>query len=132
MQIASYITAQLGELGLNIQINTVDISTLLSVAGTGEFDMLAVTVYIYASRPLYRYKLAAVGRRMDQVLQEEVAQALEKTQRTTDMDEIVRNYRIVTGYTQEDVPMITAYVLSAIGAVNNRLKMPYRMYTEHS
>ncbi|NLY47739.1 MAG: ABC transporter substrate-binding protein [Clostridiales bacterium] len=122
VQIASYITAQLGELGLNIQINTVDISTLLSVAGTGEFDMLAVQ---YTFTPVDPYTdiswLLSEGG-WTRYYREEVAQALEKTQRTTDMDEIVRNYRIVTGYTQEDVPMIAAYVLSAIGAVNNRLK----------
>ena len=41
------LAAKLGELGLNIKINTVDIATLLSIAGTGEFDLLAVQ-YTYA------------------------------------------------------------------------------------
>ena len=39
VQIASFIVAKLGEIGLNIQVNTVDIASLLSAAGTGDFDL---------------------------------------------------------------------------------------------
>jgi peptide/nickel transport system substrate-binding protein len=44
------------------------------------------------------------------------------TQQLTDLDEIIKQYRIVTDLTQQDVPMISAYVISAIGAVNDRLE----------
>ena len=44
------------------------------------------------------------------------------TQKTNDIDEIIKQYRIVTDYVQQEVPMISAYIISAIGAVNNRLK----------
>ena len=122
VQIASFIAAQLGELGLNIQINTVDISTLLSVAGTGEFDMLAVQ---YTFTPVDPYTdiswLLSEGG-WTRYYNEEVAKALDITQKSTDLDEIIKQYRTVTEYTQQDVPMISAYVISALGAVNNRLK----------
>lgn len=122
VQIASFIAAQLGELGLNIQINTVDISTLLSVAGTGEFDMLAVQ---YTFTPVDPYTdiswLLSEGG-WTRYYNEEVAKALDITQKSTDLDEIIKQYRTVTEYTQQDVPMISAYVISALGAGNNRLK----------
>ncbi|TAH75018.1 MAG: ABC transporter substrate-binding protein [Anaerolineaceae bacterium] len=122
VQIASFIAAQLGELGLNIQINTVDISSLLSVAGTGEFDLLAVQ-YTYTPVDPYTdisWLLSEGG--WTRYYKEEVAEALDMTQKLTDIDEIIKQYRIVTDYTQQEVPMISAYIISAIGAVNNRLK----------
>ena len=53
---------------------------------------------------------------------EEVANALDITQKSTDMNEIIKQYRIVTDYTQQEVPMISAYIISALGAVNDRLE----------
>jgi len=121
-QIASFIAAKLGELGLNIRINTVDISTLLSTAGSGDFDLLAVQ-YTYAPVDPYTdisWLLSKGG--WTRYYNEAVANALEHTQKTGDINEIIRQYRIVTDYVRQDVPMISAYVISAIGAVNNRLK----------
>lgn len=121
-QIASFIAAKLGELGLNIKVNTVDIASLLSTAGSGDFDLLAVQ-YTYAPVDPYTdisWLLSKGGwTRYDN---EEVAKALDITQKTGDINEIIRQYRIVTDYVQEEVPLISAYVISAVGAVNNRLK----------
>lgn len=122
VQIASYIAAQLGELGLNIKINTVDISSLLSVAGTGEFDILAVQ-YTYTPVDPYTdisWLLSEAG--WTRYQNDEVDNALYMTQKITDLDEIINQYRIVTDITQQEVPMISAYIISAIGAVSNRLK----------
>lgn len=121
-QIASFIAAKLGELGLNIKVNTVDISSLLSTAGSGDFDMLAVQ-YTYAPVDPYTdisWLLSKGG--WTRYQNDEVANALDLTQKTGDINEIIKQYRIVTDHVQKDVPMISAYVISAIGAVNNRLK----------
>ena len=60
---------------------------------------------------------------MDKILsREEIANALHITQVTNDMDEAIRQYRIVTDYVQEEAPMISVYIISALGAVNNRLE----------
>ena len=67
VQIASFIAAKLGEIGLNIKINTVDIASLLSIAGSGDFDLLAVQ-YTYTPVDPYRYKLALIKGRMDKIL----------------------------------------------------------------
>lgn len=121
-QIASFIAAKLGELGLNIKVNTVDISSLLSTAGSGEFDLLAVQ-YTYAPVDPYTdisWLLSKGG--WTRYYNEQVANALDLTQKTGDINEIIKQYRIVTDHVQQEVPVISAYVISAIGAVNNRLK----------
>jgi peptide/nickel transport system substrate-binding protein len=122
VQIASYIASTLGELGLNIQVNTVDISSLLSTAGTGDFDLLAVQ-YTYTPVDPYTdisWLLSEGG--WTRYYREEIANALHITQVTNDMDEAIRQYRIVTDYVQEEAPMISVYIISALGAVNNRLE----------
>lgn len=122
VQIASFIAAKLGELGLNVKINTVDIANLLSIAGTGEFDLLAVQ-YTYAPVDPYTdivWLLSKEG--WTRYYREDIAEALAITQRSNDIDEIKAQYRIVTEYVQEEVPMISAYVISAIGAVSDNLK----------
>ena len=96
VQIASYIASTLGELGLNIQVNTVDISSLLSTAGTGDFDLLAVQ-YTYTPVDPYTdisWLLSEGG--WTRYYREEIANALHITQVTNDMDEAIRQYRIVT------------------------------------
>lgn len=121
-QVASYIAAQFAELGLKIKINTVDITTLLTVAGNGEFDLMAVQ-YTYAPVDVYTdasWLLSADG--WTRYQNDEVAQALTDTQLTVDKDKITDLYRIVDSAVQTDVPMINAYVISALGAKSNRLQ----------
>ena len=50
-----------------------------------------------------------------------VNEALAKTQTTSDMDEIKGLYSVVDQKVQEDVPMFSAYIVSAQAAVNKRL-----------
>ena len=52
---------------------------------------------------------------------DEVNQALAATQLTSDPQELKNLYSIVDKKVQEDVPMISAYIISAQGAVNKRL-----------
>lgn len=121
VQIASFIAAKLEEIGLNIQINTVDIGSLLSIAGTGEFDLLAVQ-YTYTPVDPYTdisWLLSKGG--WTRYHNDKIFEALGKTQQITDMNEIIKQYRIITDITQQEVPMISAYIFSAIGAVSDRL-----------
>ena len=50
-----------------------------------------------------------------------INEALAKTQTTSDMDEIKGLYSVVDQKVQEDVPMFSAYIVSAQAAVNKRL-----------
>lgn len=119
---ASVMISQWAAAGIQVEIQTVDFSTLMTVAGTRDYDMLAVQ---YTYPPIDPYA------DMDWLLSGEgswtgygdaaVSEALAKTQTTSDTEEIKSLYSIADKKVQEDVPMISAYVISAQGAVNKRL-----------
>ena len=122
VQVASYFSAQLAEIGLKLKINTVDISTLMSAAGNGEFDVMAVQ-YTYTPVDPYtdvEWLLSKTG--WTRYSKAEITDALAKTQITSDIEEIKAQYLIIDKYVQEEVPMISAYIISAIGATSNHLK----------
>ncbi|BCJ94920.1 peptide ABC transporter substrate-binding protein [Anaerocolumna cellulosilytica] len=121
-QAADYIAAQLGEIGIKIQVTTVDLATLMSTAGSKSFDIMAVQ-YTYAPVDPYpdiNWLLSADG--WTGFANGRVAEALAATQTTSDIAEIKEQYLTINTIAQEEVPMISAYVISAMGAVNNRLK----------
>ena len=121
-QVASYLAAQFAEIGLKIKVNTVDLSTLMTVAGSGDFDLLAVQ-YSYIPVDIFtdaNWLLSAGG--WTRYQNDEVTKALMDTQVTTDTDKIRESYRIVDSVVQTEVPMINAYVISGLGAKSNRLQ----------
>jgi peptide/nickel transport system substrate-binding protein len=122
LQVASYISAQLKELGVNLKVNTVDLSTLMSVAGSGEFDVMAIQ-YTYTPVDPYTdisWLLSKEG--WTKYSNDEISQALAKTQTTRNIDEMKAQYLKVDTYVQQEVPMISAYIISALGAKSNRLE----------
>lgn len=121
-QVASYLAAQFAEIGLKIKVNTVDLSTLMTVAGSGDFDLLAVQ-YSYIPVDIFtdaNWLLSAGG--WTRYQNDEVTKALMDTQVTVDTDKIRESYRIVDSVVQTEVPMINAYVISGLGAKSNRLQ----------
>lgn len=120
-QAADYITAKLDEIGIKLKVYTVDLSTLLTKAGKKDFDLLAIQ-YTYAPVDPYpdiNWLLSVDGWTGYQ--KDEIAEALAATQITSDIEEIRAEYRKINDIMQQEAPMISAYVISAIGAVNNRL-----------
>lgn len=120
-QAADYITAQLAEIGIKVQVNTVDLSTLMTTAGNKTFDIMAVQ-YTYAPVDPYpdvNWLLSADG--WTGFANDQVAQALAATQTTSDVAKIREQYLAIDKIVQSEVPMISAYIISAMGAVNKRL-----------
>jgi peptide/nickel transport system substrate-binding protein len=120
-QAADYITAQLAEIGIKIQVNTVDLSTLMTTAGNKEFDLMAVQ-YTYAPVDPYpdvNWLLSADG--WTGFASDEIAKALAATQTTSDVAKIREQYLTIDKIAQTEVPMISAYIISAIGASSKRL-----------
>jgi peptide/nickel transport system substrate-binding protein len=114
--------AQWAAVGIKAEVQTVDFATLMSVAGTRDYDILAVQ-YTYAPVDPYpdvAWLLGGEGS-WTGYGDDEVNKALTSTQLTSDVDEIKGLYSIVDKKVQEDVPMISAYIISAQGAVNKRL-----------
>ncbi|MDO4291893.1 MAG: ABC transporter substrate-binding protein [Eubacteriales bacterium] len=119
---ANIIVAQWAAVGIKAEIQTVDFATLMSVAGGDDYDVLAVQ-YTYAPVDPYpdmSWLLGGEGS-WTGYGNDEVNDALAKSQKTSDPEETKELFSIVDRRVQEDVPMFSAYVISAQGAVNKRV-----------
>ena len=119
---ASILAAEWAAVGIKADIQTVDFATLMSVAGTEDYDVLAVQ-YTYAPVDPYPDVAWLLGGEgswtgySDDTLNE----ALTKSQLTSDPEETKELFSVVDKKVQEDVPMFSAYVISAQGAVSKRI-----------
>ena len=121
VQAASFIAAMFQEIGLTIDIKTVDFATLMSVANNLEFDVMSVQ-YTYAPVDPYTdmsWLLSEWG--WTQYVNDEVAAALTESQALSDAEQITARYTLVDKMMQQDAPMISAYILSTMGVCSNRL-----------
>lgn len=119
---ANVFVAQWAAVGIKVEVQTVDFATLMSVAGTNDYDILAVQ-YTYAPVDPYPDVAWLLGGEESWTGygDDSVNEALAKTQTTSDIDEIKGLYSVVDQKVQEDVPMFSAYIASAQAAVNKRL-----------
>ena len=119
---ASIIAAEWAAVGIKAEIQTVDFATLMSVAGTEDYDVLAVQ-YTYAPVDPYPDVAWLLGGEgswtgySDDTLND----ALTKSQLTSDPEETKELFSVVDKKVQEDVPLFSAYVISAQGAVSKRI-----------
>lgn len=119
---ASIIAAQWAAVGIKAEIQTVDFATLMSISGSEDYDVLAVQ-YTYAPVDPYpdmSWLLGGEGS-WTGYSNDEVNEALAKTQLTSDTEETKELFSIANRKVQEDVPMFSAYVISAQAAVNKRV-----------
>ncbi len=119
---AQVLVAQWAAVGINVEVQTVDLATLMTVAGTTDYDILAVQ-YTYAPVDPYPdvdWLLSGEGS-WTGYHSDEISEALAGTQNTSDMNEIRDLYSIVDKKVQEDVPMFSVYIISAQGAVSKRI-----------
>lgn len=120
---AQLMESQWAEVGIQVDIQTVNLSTLMTVAGTKDYDMMAVQ-YTYAPvdpHPDVSWLLSGEGS-WTSYSNEEINAALAATQETSDIEDIRSQYSLINAKVQEDTPMFSAYIISAQGAVSNRLK----------
>lgn len=119
---AQVLVAQWAAVGIKAEVNTVDLATLMTIAGSTDYDILAVQ-YTYAPVDPYPdvdWLLSGEGS-WTGYHSDEISEALAGTQQTSDVGEIRDLYAVVDKKVQEDVPMFSAYIISAQGAVSNRL-----------
>lgn len=119
---ASIIVAEWAAVGIKAEIQTVDFATLMSVAGTEDYDVLAVQ-YTYAPVDPYpdvAWLLGGEGS-WTGYSNDTLNEALTKSQLTSDPEETKELFSVVDKKVQEDVPMFSAYVISAQGAVSKRI-----------
>ena len=121
VQAATFAAAMYAELGLTVEVKTVDLANLMTVANSDEMQLVGVQ-YTYAPVDPYTdmcWLLSEDG--WTRYADEEVANALFETQALTDLDEIREKYLFVNQKVQEEVPMISAYIISTIGVTSDRL-----------
>ena len=114
--------AQWAEVGIKVEIQTVDLAALMTLAGTMDYDFFAVQ-YTYAPVDPYpdiAWLLGGEGS-WTGYGDDEINAALESTQTAGSIEEMKDFYSIVDRKVQEDVPMFSAYIISAQGAVSKRL-----------
>ena len=115
------IAALMEELGLRIAIRTVDLDSLMAVAGEGSFDVMSVQ-YTYAPMDPYTdmvWLLSADG--WTRYANPAVDAAFAVTQESSDPETVRAAYLAINQQVVADCPMISAYIVSPMGAVSNRL-----------
>ena len=119
---AQILAAQWAAVGINVKITTMDLANLMTVAGSTDYDIMAVQ-YTYAPVDPYpdvSWLLSGEGS-WTGYTNDEINAALEDTQTTSDVEQLKADYSVVDKKVQEDVPMFSVYVISQMGAVNNRV-----------
>ncbi len=121
VSVVELIASLMEELGLKIEIRTLDLDSLMGVAVEGSFDVLSVQYTIPPIDPYLdvSWLLSEGGwtRYVNPALDEHFA----LTQESTDQEAVKAAYLTINRAVVEDVPMISAYIVSAMGAVSSRL-----------
>ena len=110
------------EIGLNINIVTVPFDRLMEIATNQEHDLMSVE-YTYAPVDAYTDVVWLLGGEESWTAysSEAVDTAMALSQTLDDEKEIAQQYLVVDRAMQEDVAMISGWVIAKLGAVNNRL-----------
>ena len=121
VSVVELIASLMADLGLKIEIRTLDLDSLMGVAVEGSFDVLSVQYTIPPIDPYLdvSWLLSEGGwtRYVNPALDEHFA----VTQESTDVEAMKAAYLAINRAVVEDVPMISAYIVSAMGAVSTRL-----------
>ena len=121
-QAVEYYAAMFDEIGLHIDIRAVSLANLMDTATNGDHDIMSVE-YTYAPVDPYTDVAWLLGGEGSWTgyASDETDTALALSQELTDVDEIAAQYLIVDKAMQDDVAMISGWVIATLGAVNNRL-----------
>ena len=119
---ASVIVAQWAAVGIKAEIQTMDINTLMSTAGSGDFDVLAVQ---YTYPPVDPYTdvawLLGGADSWTNYSNDAVNEALAGVATASDREELKKLDSVIDKQMQEDVPMFSAYVIKTMAAASKRL-----------
>lgn len=119
---AQVMVAQWAQVGIKVEVQTVDLATLMSMAGGTDYDLFAVQ---YTYSPIdFSVDIAWLlggDESWTGYSNSTINDALAKVGTTDDTEGLTDLYSVIDKQTQEDVPMFSAYVISALGAVNKRV-----------
>ncbi|WP_204988055.1 ABC transporter substrate-binding protein [Sporolactobacillus pectinivorans] len=123
VQAANIIAADLKTIGINVNVQTQDLSNLLAKAAKHKFDLFAVQ---YTLSPIDPYPdvdwIVNSDGDWPQYKNSELAANLSKIQSAKSTEETKKLYSNIDKIVQNDVPLYSAYVLRSLGAYNKELK----------
>lgn len=119
---AQVMVAQWAAVGIKAEVQTVDLATLMSMAGSTDYDLFAVQYTYPPIDPSVDIAWLLSGAESwtgysDPSIEEALG-AVGTTEDTAGLKEL---YSTIDKKVQEDVPMFSAYIISAQGAVSKRL-----------
>lgn len=119
---AQVMVAQWAQVGIKVEVQTVDLATLMTMAGGMDYDLFAVQYTYPPIDPSVDISWLLGGdESWTGYSNSAIDDALAQVGSTDDAASLKDLYSIIDKQTQEDVPMFSAYVISAQGAVNKRL-----------
>ncbi|MDY4139341.1 MAG: ABC transporter substrate-binding protein, partial [Eubacteriales bacterium] len=118
---SAYIAATMQDIGLNITIKTVELPMLMEVAGSGDFDVLSVEYTLNLLDPYTDMAWLLSEGGWTHYSSDAVADNLLLTQSASKDEDVRAAYLTVNRDVQENVPMISCYIVSKLGVVSNRL-----------
>lgn len=122
LKAADYIAAQVKTLGINLQVKSVDLSTLLKHAGNGDFDLLSVQYTFFPLNPVsdVNYLISKDG--WTGFDDSTIKKTIDKIQTDATDEEARRDFAVIDGVIHNKVPAFTLFNFGGLGAVNKRLK----------
>lgn len=119
---AQVMVAQWAAVGIKVEVQTVDLATLMSMAGSTDYDLFAVQ---YTYPPIDPFVdiawLLSGAESWTGYSDPSIDEALGKVGTTEDIAGLKELYATIDKKVQEDVPMFSAYIISPQGAVSKRL-----------
>ena len=124
-QAANVVVEQLRDVGIEAKITTLDIGSLLEAAGSTDFDLLAVqyTMVPVDPYPDINWLVTKAEFRTGCSIPRDNDGYLDAVRATAyaDTAALTKAYSDIDKLVQEDVPVVSLYVISPLGAVSKRL-----------
>lgn len=118
---ASIIAAQLAQVGIQVELRTVDFASLWDYVAAKDFDLYAVQYTIAPIDPSPDANWLISGDNHIGYQNQEIDGLLASTQKTSDVAELREIYGQINRIMQQDVPLFSAYAIRSLGAKSNRL-----------
>lgn len=122
VQAVNLVVQQLAEVGIKAKVQIEDLNTLLTSAGSHDFDMLAVQYTLAPVDPYPDVAWLMTGDNWSQYASAEMDALVADTQSAATDEELKSVYASINRLVQKDLPLINLYVIAAPGAISKRLQ----------
>lgn len=119
---ADYISAQLKNIGLNVQVKSVDLSTLISHANKRDYDLLSVQWTFFPLNPSSSVNSLITKTGWTGYDNPEITKAVQAVNDSKSDEDVKKAFYTIDTIVQDDVPAFSLFTLGSLGAVSNRVE----------